>query len=262
MSLFIRRSLLSQIEAGALNAKSDLASVLRMCVALGGRSGSSELSDWARKELNGYSGDGDVPSYRWLNAPLQIDAIEGGRHLYRRKQISTWDLPDFAQETWKEGLRLTFGVGELQRLAKRTGVVDLQPDGMADVMYFMNNHGSYNMVIQRLYFAVQPDAIHGVLDNIRTTLVGLVAEMRTAGVSSKGVPSQKAADQAVQIIVKGRARPTINTAVGDGATASMTVQTSHDTEARIPGWIRGPWGFTIGAATILSGIAVVVAWLH
>jgi hypothetical protein len=64
----VARSLLDAIEEGALDPKSDLPALLRKCIALGGRSGSSELRAWARQELNGYGEDDAVPKYRVLTA--------------------------------------------------------------------------------------------------------------------------------------------------------------------------------------------------
>lgn len=51
--------LIDQIERDALDEKASLASALRKCVSLGGKSRSDELRDWATRELKGYSGVDD-----------------------------------------------------------------------------------------------------------------------------------------------------------------------------------------------------------
>jgi len=48
--------MLDQIERDALDESASVATALRKCVALGGRSGSQALRDWATQELDGYSG--------------------------------------------------------------------------------------------------------------------------------------------------------------------------------------------------------------
>lgn len=46
--------LLDQIERDVLDENVSVATALRKCVALGGRSGSAALRDWATRELEGY----------------------------------------------------------------------------------------------------------------------------------------------------------------------------------------------------------------
>jgi hypothetical protein len=65
--------LLERIEQGALDSGTPLADSLRLCVALGGRAGSAELRDWARKELDGYGANDDLPDYRVVTVPILID---------------------------------------------------------------------------------------------------------------------------------------------------------------------------------------------
>jgi AbiTii-like protein len=46
--------LITLIERGALDETVSLASTLRKCVSLGGKSRSEELRDWATRELKGF----------------------------------------------------------------------------------------------------------------------------------------------------------------------------------------------------------------
>ncbi len=249
-----RSDLLSQIERDAGDGRSDLAAVLRKCITLGGHARSAELRDWARRELDGYRGI-DVPSYRQLDAPLLLDGLQGHWQI-KRRQISVFDLPDFAQETMREGLTIPFGIAELERLAKKQKPIDLQPSGADDLVYYMNRSGNYAVQVERIYYSADPTSIHGIVDQIRTNLVALAAELRASGVAGDGIPTAAAADQAVQVVVKGFARA--NVAVGPNATASSTSNTSAGdgaAESRIPGWVRGPWGVAIGIGTILGGVA-------
>lgn len=131
--------ILDQIESGASSRSSDLADVLRKCIALGGQAGSAELRDWARRELEGYRGvDDDLPDYRRVAAPLLVDGIQGNWQ-FKRKQISTMGTPDFARDAFTGGMAVTVGTAELQRLASKISKpIDMQPAGMDDVAYFMN----------------------------------------------------------------------------------------------------------------------------
>jgi hypothetical protein len=51
-----RGGLLAQIEANVVDDKVQLSSLLQKCIVLGGQAGSEKMRDWARQELNGYSG--------------------------------------------------------------------------------------------------------------------------------------------------------------------------------------------------------------
>lgn len=58
------KGLLAQDEDGALDSSTSLADTLRKCIALGGQAGSEELRDWARRELDGYKVEDELPEYR------------------------------------------------------------------------------------------------------------------------------------------------------------------------------------------------------
>lgn len=63
-------TLLEDIQTSAVDAKSDLATLLRKCKLLAARLGSQPLEDWVIWESNGYPDDATVPEYRvW---PLQV----------------------------------------------------------------------------------------------------------------------------------------------------------------------------------------------
>lgn len=258
--------LLAQIEKGALDASVPLTSTLRKCVVLGGHAGSSELRDWARHELDGYGDDvSEMPSYRTLTAPMLADGMNTAVQ-FRRKQISTWDLPDFAEEAYRDGVKMPMGVAELEKLAVKAKPIDLQPSTMVDLVHFMNHSGDYNVAFERVYFSVDPTAVHGILDKIRTNLAAMVAELRAAGVGSDDIPTSQAADQAVNVIIKKARRSpiTINNAVasGPGAVASADQQTSPPTQGESPGWIRalrGSWVVLVGLAGIFGAYAAVAA---
>ncbi|GGD10215.1 MULTISPECIES: hypothetical protein [Nocardioides] len=258
-------SLLDQIEVGALDGHAPLADVLRKCVALGGRAASAELRDWARRELDGY-GDGavELPAYRMVRAAVCIDGADLAK-MVRGQQLSRWEIPEFARETITDEAPIPYGVAELEKLAASSDTLHLQHPGMPDLITYMNSQAPYGTSYQSMYWAVAPTSIHGILDIIRTNLVALVAEMRAVGVED--LPSAEAANQAVNVVINGAKRSpiTINTnqASGPDPGVSQTItSTPSGTEtSRMPAWIRGPWGFAVGAATIVAGITGTAVWL-
>jgi hypothetical protein len=114
--------------------------------------------------------------------------------------------------------------------------------------------------VERVYWSVSPSAILGVVDQVRTTLVELVAQVRADTGSSADAPSAEAVTNAVNVAVHGRrSRVTVNTAqtAGDGAATATTAPAG----ASPPWWrtTKALWGLLVGAATIA---AAVFAWLQ
>ena len=73
-------NLLGKIEEQAIDG--DISKALRLCLSLGGKTGSTDLRGWASLELNGYRGQ-DVPEYRRIVAPLQVDGMTMSHHVQR-----------------------------------------------------------------------------------------------------------------------------------------------------------------------------------
>ncbi|MFT5469987.1 MAG: hypothetical protein ACI8UO_005111 [Verrucomicrobiales bacterium] len=57
-------TLLHQIQQEAINASDDLATLLRKCRVLAQRLENADLKAWVMNELEGYSNEDEVPSYR------------------------------------------------------------------------------------------------------------------------------------------------------------------------------------------------------
>ncbi|MER7457651.1 hypothetical protein [Micromonospora sp. NPDC126480] len=257
--------LLIEIERGALDSGVPLADTLRKCVALGGQARSVELRDWASRELNGYSGDDELPEWRKVHAPLQVDLISGHRHI-SNQTISRWDLPEFARDDLTEEVALVQGVGALEAMIRNSGenVVKLGPYMGADLVAHMN-HANKNPYqhIERLYWAVSTTSVHGVLDRIRTALTALVAELRDAMPDDADNPTAEVANQAVQFIVTGkRNRVVVNSAQSSSA-ATSSVGQAQEQEPEPPGWKR--WARVSGIlgliVAVVGGVAGVLQYL-
>jgi hypothetical protein len=236
--------LLAQIGRDALDDRVPLATTLRKCIALGAQARNDELRDWASKELDGYR-DGGVPSYRTIHVPLLIDGLTS-THAVRGQQISTMDLPDFAQDVITEELPLAQGVGDLQALVRNARAagntaVKMIPPGTNAALTIMS-----------LYWDVNVARIEGVLDQIRTTLVRLVSEMRATMPDDSSEPSPEQAASAVNVVLHGgkRSQFTVTTAVADNAaSASVSSPTAH----KESGWTK--------TQTIWTVIGVLIAAL-
>ncbi len=245
-------SLLAQIEDEVLSDKS-LADTLRKCVVLGGKAGSRDLREWATRELKGYGDDDEVPAYRTVGAPILADAVTGSAWV-KRQRIGTFMLPDFVRDRVKESFTFREGVGLLEAMIEQSagkGHVDLSLPMAAEIGKMVDDaSGNPFQQIHGLYWSVSTASLRGIVDQVRTTLAELVAEIRAALPGDAEIPTAAVADQAVNVAVHGaRARISVTTAQSvDGSTATAAPLQ----EPRSGWWSRSR---IIGAA--LAGIASI-----
>lgn len=261
-------TLVDQIEADALDENASLAGALRKCVILGGKAGSEQLRDWATRELEGYYGEGvELPDYRVVAGQIQVDAaVSNG--LVSQQPIPPSSLPDFVREKVSEKCELRGGVGEIEALAQGAessgqSVKLSLPMGtdIARVMNFEANNPSQQIL--SVYWALATPAVRGVIDQIRTALTKLVAELRATTPADQDIPSTAAANEAIHVVVTGKRNKinlTSSQASGLGATASTTVAGPEPesgfwtTSRRIGATIVGLAGV---AGAIFAGIQVL-----
>jgi hypothetical protein len=260
-------TLISEIEQEALDANASLADALRKCVILGGKSDSAQLRDWATRELQGYYGVDDLPEYRKVAGQIQIDGATMNA-LIKNQPIARSSLPDFVQEKVEDHVELRGGVGEIEALVRSAEAngeaVKISLPMGTDLARYMSTD-MQGQQIQSIYWAIAPPAVRGVLDQVRTALTMLVAELRATTPANEPVPSTEAANHAVQLIVTGkRHNISVNAAqaAGDSSTASVAVPEPHEVES--PFWTRSRriGAFIVGAATIIAAVAAVIAIAH
>jgi len=257
-------SLLDQVEAD-IASDAPLGQVLRKCVLLGGRAGSADVREWASRELKGYDGVdlGIVPAHRKVSAVIQADAVVGNYQV-RGQQISPMQLPDFTRGAIDESVTLCSGVRELEALLRtafdNNGACLSLPSGSDLALYMNHEADDPYQHIERLYWRLSPVAIQGVLDQIRTSLTELVAELRAGMRADEALPSADLADQALSVAIHGKgARVTVNAAMTNGGGSS-----SATPSAAYGFWT--PWkkfgAFAAGLASV-GGLALAVGqWQH
>jgi hypothetical protein len=208
----LRRSRLDRLESDVLNESRPLAPILRQVIALGGHAHSEQLRSWALRELQGYEGtDVLIPDYRRVTAPLVMDGITG-QFKFREQPVSMFDLPDFARDSLGDELRFGQGVGQIESLLARNPgeAVRLSPAMAAELAVFMSQNSPRQVL--RLYWAVHPSALEGVLDQVRTRLVQLVGELRAAMPQDQQDPTPDQVAQALQ---------NINIVTGDNSSVTV-----------------------------------------
>jgi hypothetical protein len=259
--------LIDEIEREALDAKVPISTPLRKLMALGGQAGSAELREWASLELRGYfRTDAPLPDYRKPAATLRIDGTTINA-LFTGKLISPSELPDPVNEHIDETVPLNGGVAEIEAMIERAkreehGEIKLTLPKGQDIVRLMNyeiqQRGERYDRVTAVYWSISHIGLEGVLDQIRTRLVELVAEMRAAMPDEADVPTSIAADNAVSVVIHGgkpRVSVTSAQASGDG---------SHSVTAGAASEGAGFWkrlgGFIVGAAAILGTLIALASW--
>jgi hypothetical protein len=259
--------LLAEIETDVLSDR-PLADALRKCVVLGGKAGSVELRDWATRELRGYRGEDDVPSYRTVAAPVCVDALIGNTQVTGQR-LSPRELPEFCRDDIDEEFTFRDGIGQIEALITSSesgahpGSVHLSLPMAIDIGRVIDsNSGSPFQRTLSLYWSVSTATLRGIVDQVRTTLAELVAEMRAGMPNDADVPSAAVANQAVNVAVHGnKARVTVTSAqtAGEG---DATVEPAAPVES--PFWThsRRIGAFVVGLAGIITMVLTYLLWLR
>lgn len=247
------RDFLTEIENDLLDDV-PLARILRKCIVMSGHVDSPKLRAWAEQELNGYVGDDhEPPEYRTRGAALQVDAIVGNTKV-TGQTIGKALLPEFARDVIGNEFTFRQGVGELEAMLQ--GDSDFIKLGVPDfhiVAHEMDKaSGNPWQHIHAMYWSVSKATVAAILDETRTALAQVVAELRRTAGPSEALPSAAATDRAVSVAVYGEgasATVTVTDASGPGAATQAVVgDTTGRIEAR-PAVTVGDGQSTTGDAT-------------
>lgn len=259
--------LLTEIEQGAHDPKSDLATLLRKCITLGGLTGSESLRRWATLELKGYDDDEKLPAYREAVAPLLLDGTTFTHHV-KGQMVDMMMIPDFAREYVNEDIPFRQPIGEIADLLAKAradddGIARLVPPGMSSLIPFINSINTVQSArVERIYWGVSSTVLVRILDVVRTNLVELVAEMRAGMPLGNAVPTREVAEQAMGVVVGGKrnrvvvnqiqqANDVVTTTGGAGAAGGTQPESSS---RRLMWWL-------VGISTIVAAAAAVFALL-
>jgi hypothetical protein len=251
--------LLRDIQRGALDSSTSLSDLLRKCVALGGASGSRRLVDWASSELSGYEGKNDLPAYRIVRAPLQIDGISGWTQ-FRHRHIAPSVLPKFARDSIKEEAHFVQGVGTLEAFASQSGddAVLIAPPGSSELVRYWNEEvDSDTQEIYRLYWSVSKNEVSGILHQIRNRLVKLIAEFEIE--YETAASNAEAVNRAVSITMGDGGSVAVATSGRDSTNRFDLSRPSGPLDA--PKWTLGRriWAAAVGSAGIAGAVFAYLA---
>lgn len=188
-------TLLQALRERMLDESESLAGLLRKCLLLGAETGSEALRDWARKELNGYSESDEVPEYRKVRGmPIQYNSLSGRFHA-TGQTIDRMQLPKEAWDYVPDELPFTQPVEELEELARQKSLSFASPRLTFAESVWNERLGPFQQVMA-LHYTMAGSRVAGMLGQIRTRLVDLIAEL-TASTPLEELPGKDTVDAAV-----------------------------------------------------------------
>ncbi|MGW2292669.1 AbiTii domain-containing protein [Streptomyces phaeochromogenes] len=260
-----QRSLLTEIERDALDDTKSLSSVLLKCVALGECNGSTQLSELAAKELNGYDGTSGVthiPAYRTVPAHIYVNGWQGPHRVYRQR-VGPSQIPEFARESINEEIVLTNSVAEIENFAESArqagGSVPFGIPGGVELARLID-YASGNQLqrIESLYWSVSEAALRGVLNQVRTTVANLVGQLQASLPDSPAVPTAAEGSHGVHVTVNGRGSNVSVSAAQSSGNARSTVNEQSADEGQFWTRTRLTGAFVVGLCTIVGTAAAVI----
>lgn len=175
--------LLGQIEAGALDDSVRVSSLLRKCLLLGDREGSTKLREWARQELNGYDSENGLPDHRRISAPLTMRITNAAGYGLRHQELHPRDIPEKIHDTrdWRIAHILN-GVAELEPWTSSVDeLITITPSWSDLLTDILNSRNAYrHSHIEKVYWTFTPATLQGLLNQVRTVLAELVGELTTS----------------------------------------------------------------------------------
>lgn len=218
-------TLLRSIRAVMLDETEPLAGLLRKCLLLGAETGSTSLREWARRELNGYDGVEEVPDYRKVHdVPISMDSVSG--NFWAKGQIlSRMNLPQEAWEYVPEEFPFRQPVEELEQLAA-TKRLSFSSPGLSYAQMLWNKQLGPFQSIHGLSYVMTGSAIAGILGQIRTQLVDVIADL-TADTPLTELPGKEQVDAAVTQHIGQVYTTTIGKAEGPVAIGTEASATSE-----------------------------------
>ncbi|MGP5732961.1 AbiTii domain-containing protein [Arthrobacter rhombi] len=207
--------LLNSLREHILDESEPLAGLLRKCLMLGAETGSETLRQWARRELNGYDDDVELPNYRLLrDLPIKVDSISGNTWAqgmtYNRLQ-----LPAEAQKGVPDTFPLRQAVEELENLAQ-SKTLSFTSTGLAYAQTVWNSQLDSFQQITGMRYSIPGSVVTGILGQIRTQLVDVIADL-TAKNPLAELPKKDAVDTAVSQHIETQYNTTIQESNGPTA---------------------------------------------
>ena len=160
--------LVEDLQAKALDEETSIAALLRIAMTVARKLGLSEIDDWLRQELEGYSEEATVPAYRVVYGHLKA-------HNPRFDGL----VPAIGEDTGEPVLRRQ---AFCQSVAE---IENLLGEGDGDLVRAVGLGGPRNKFTT--YVVISKASVHGILDQVRTAVLEWGLSLEEKGITGKGL---------------------------------------------------------------------------
>ena len=182
-------NLLDTVRAALISDSAQAANILRQARVLAHEYRSPELREWVGFELDGYTDESKVPSYRQFTLPL-LGTFHGP---FQRRMsgvtITAMGLPEPAKEM-AETLTIFDGVAALEDMLA-SGETRFHSTLMPEITLLLRETTKMTgrMVLFEAYHELPRYLITGILDNVKNRLLEFVLDLQARNVTPEGVNS-------------------------------------------------------------------------
>lgn len=232
---------------------------LRKCLFLAQATSSEKLRQWATSELEGYRGPvSEIPVYRRITAPLRADGMFGNLRV-TGQELPIGSFPAELREVLAEPILIVHPISEIEELAQTGSPSQITPGHLEELGALLTDPDQAQYV-SSVYYSLTSPALRGIVDQVRTALTKLIAEMPLTDSATS-----EAVDRATDIAVTGKSNITVtgsnNTiSIAESATTSEQAEPKRSILDRLntPVGIVGTTSSLIGLA---GSVSVWQGWL-
>jgi hypothetical protein len=215
------RNILNDLRNEVTDESAPLAGLLRKCLFLGIETKSSDLRDWAKLELNGYEGITEIPSYRIFPTPPITASYMSFAGRVSGQKWSRHDLGK-AGEHIKPTFSFVNSIEEIEELSKGGQASFIPPELMQARALFNADEENIHTIID-LHYTLAGSLMAGIVGQVRTRLVEIVAELSTE-IPLDGLPRKEVVDATTYQNIEAQyittiGEPSGSVAVGTSANA-------------------------------------------
>ena len=234
----LRVTIIQQLRDDAVDSSKSLADLLRRAIVLGSLLHNDELKHWAKRELDGYEHDSDVPEYRRATAHIYGHFVGAfGREVRNfRVPVNALKIDPRLQAFLSEEIRVGNGVAAIEEMLT-SGADDtntLKFSIPTEVCMFLPTVLEH-MNCASLHKQTHKSSIRQILDAIRSRLLDIVLDL------SEHFPDITESENAVQAVDRQAAASIIHNhiygnsnVVASGSHIQQVVQQTfepHDLDA-------------------------------
>jgi len=167
-------SLLSEIQADALDSKVDVTDLLRKCLVLATRLGNDDFQRWVSQELNGYQDNSDLPLYRVIETN-SYGQFTNGYSMLQNYSIPSFTIPEEYLEATT--MRLMQPISSLAHMVKNAKEDTLQFPWSVDLIAIMRDRVYEGFSCLAAFNVVSVSRIAGIIDTVRNRILEFVLKI-------------------------------------------------------------------------------------